>query len=105
MAEGQKIEYKESFDNGKYTAIFYEKGGLTALRYGEPWRDLTGDNLFYWMLVEVAGLREENRRLKGGPFVALSFEEAVAILTPSSNRAKDKVVDKILSFINDKSNR
>lgn len=50
------------------------------MRYGEPWRDLAGDNLFYWMLVEVARLREENRQLKGGPFVALSFEEAIAIL-------------------------
>lgn len=102
MGEEQEIEYKESFDSGKYTAIFYKKGGLTALRYGEPWRDLAGDNLFYWMLVEVARLREENRQLKGGPFVALSFEEAIAILTPSNNKTKNEVVDKILSFINDK---
>ena len=33
---------------------------MTALRNGEPWdRDLTGDNLIYWMLVEINNLKEE----------------------------------------------
>lgn len=37
------------FDNGKYTVIA-DQGKLTALRYGEPWRELTGDNLVHCML-------------------------------------------------------
>lgn len=41
--------------NGKYT-IIQEPGKLEALRYGEPWRDLTGDNLVYWMAVEIETL-------------------------------------------------
>jgi hypothetical protein len=29
-------------EDGKYTAL-YDNGILIALRYGEPWRDMTGD--------------------------------------------------------------
>lgn len=47
------------FNDGKYTVIF-DNGRLTALRNGEPWnRDITGDNLIYWMLVEAIRLKEE----------------------------------------------
>lgn len=43
--------------DGKYTVI-NDKGRLSALRHGEPWgRDLLGDNLVYWMMVEIAQLR------------------------------------------------
>jgi len=38
--------------DGKYT-IINNNGILKALRYGEEWKDLTGDNLVYWMLVEL----------------------------------------------------
>ncbi len=39
--------------DGKYTVI-NDKGKLSALRHGEPWsRDLVGDNLVYWMMVEI----------------------------------------------------
>lgn len=34
-----------TLDNGKYTLIRHEDGRMEALRYGEKWRDLTGDNL------------------------------------------------------------
>lgn len=51
------------FADGKYTVI-NENGKLTALRYGESWgRDLTGDNLIYWMLVEAIRLKEERDAL------------------------------------------
>lgn len=47
------------FNDGKYTVIS-DNGRLTALRNGEPWnRDITGDNLIYWMLVEAIRLKEE----------------------------------------------
>jgi len=46
------------FCDGKYTVI-NDNGNLTALRHGEPWqRDLVGDNLVYWMLVEVLRLAQ-----------------------------------------------
>ena len=46
-----------NFADGKYTVI-NDNGNLTALRHGDPWkRDLIGDNLVYWMLVESLNLK------------------------------------------------
>lgn len=42
--------------DGKYSIIQKENGSLEALRYGESWRDLTGDNLVYAMTVEIQKL-------------------------------------------------
>lgn len=42
--------------DGKYT-VTNDRGKLSATRHGEPWRDLTGDNLVYWMLVEIVALQ------------------------------------------------
>lgn len=44
--------------DGKYTVI-NDHGKLTAERNGEPWQiNLTGNNLVYWMMVEIQNLRE-----------------------------------------------
>lgn len=48
---------RHSFENGKYTVIS-DNGKLTALRYGAEWQDLSGNNLVYWMLVEVDKLKK-----------------------------------------------
>lgn len=48
---------QQHFAGGKYTVIS-DKGSLTALRHGEPWQDLTGNNLVYWMLVDVDRLKD-----------------------------------------------
>lgn len=44
-------------DGRKYTVVI-DDGKLSALRYGEPWRDLSGDNLVYWLAVELQAARE-----------------------------------------------
>lgn len=50
---------RHDFADGKYT-VTNDNGILTALRHGEPWgRDLVGDNLVYWMLIEVDRLKAE----------------------------------------------
>lgn len=52
-----------SFCDGKYT-VTTDRGALYALRHGEPWnRDLTGDNLVYWMLVDALALKQERDEL------------------------------------------
>lgn len=63
---------EERFDlyDGKYTVVYDGKGGLRALRHGEPWRDLCGDNLAYWMMVRIRELEAKvaehaNERLQG----------------------------------------
>jgi hypothetical protein len=53
---------RHDFCDGKYTVI-HEPGKLTALRNGEPWQDLVGNNLVYWMLVEVDRLKNELGKL------------------------------------------
>jgi hypothetical protein len=54
---------KHDFANGKYSVSCVD-GKLTALRYGEPWeRGLTGDNLVYWMLVEVDEFKSQRDEL------------------------------------------
>lgn len=45
--------------DGKYTVIVKDAGGIEVLRHGEPWRDETGNNLIYWLAVELAALKEK----------------------------------------------
>lgn len=45
--------------DGKYTVVIKETGGMEALRYGEPWRELTGDGLIYSLATELADAREK----------------------------------------------
>lgn len=47
-----------TLDNGKYTVIQSENGGLHILRYGELWRACTGDNVILTLAYEVAELRD-----------------------------------------------
>lgn len=44
--------------NDKYTVIHDNGIGLRAERYGEPWRDLTGDGLVLAMAQEIESLRD-----------------------------------------------
>ncbi len=54
-----------TLDNGKYTVIQAADGSLRALRYGQEWRDLTGDQLICALAHEVDKLRGEMCRLIG----------------------------------------
>ena len=49
-----------SVDNGKYTVVQSADGRLKALRYGEEWQDLTGNNLVATLAAEL----EEARKVK-----------------------------------------
>lgn len=40
-------------------------GTVRCLRYGEPWRDLTGDKMVGAMFDEIIQLREERDELQG----------------------------------------
>lgn len=42
-------------DNGKYV-ITVKDNTITATRHGEPWRDLTGDNIMFFLLTHIADL-------------------------------------------------
>jgi hypothetical protein len=49
--------------DGKYTVKQDASGRLTALRYGEPWRDCVGDGLICALAYEVDNLREQLARV------------------------------------------
>lgn len=51
-----------TLDNGKYTVVYDATGAYPeqCLRYGEPWRDLVGDNLIFWLCAELEKARGDN---------------------------------------------
>lgn len=58
-------EYCVTVDGGKYFVYQTSEGSLKALRYGEQWRDLTGDNLVFHLMVELVEAREKLEKIKG----------------------------------------
>lgn len=46
---------------GKYTVVneLNEGGGIRALRYGEEWRDLTGDGMVLALCLEIERLQKK----------------------------------------------
>jgi|GEM_PF-2171979 len=54
-----------NFYDNKYTILINENGvPMEALRYGEPWQDIIGDNLIYHMLCRILELEDEIESLK-----------------------------------------
>lgn len=59
LKEVIKTRTEEKFYGGKYTVIFEDEPySFKALRYDEPWRDLTGEGLVLSMLMEVERTRK-----------------------------------------------
>lgn len=48
--------------DGKYAVVLHDNGAMEALRYGEPWRDLTGDKLVYCLASELQEARDALKR-------------------------------------------
>lgn len=46
-----------SLENDKYTINITKEGKIKVLRYGEPWRDCTGDKLILALVHEIDSLR------------------------------------------------
>lgn len=57
MDNDNKIK-KVELEDGKYTVLHHEEhGGITVLRYDEPWRNETGDKLMLAMFHETQKLQ------------------------------------------------
>lgn len=85
------------FADGKYTVI-NENGKLTALRHGELWgRDLTGDNLIYWMLMDALKLKAERDAL-AAKLKEVDGQEPVAFMHDQETR-RDCVHIEVLDFL------
>lgn len=50
--------------DGKYSVVGIDHGRLHALRYGEAWRDLVGDNLVLALAQELDEARTKIRKLE-----------------------------------------
>lgn len=77
-------EYTLSLFDGKYTLIRGADYRMRALRYGEPWRDLTGDHLVAVMLERIEDhetLDQSRRELVRRLDQALNGEGAAAQAT------------------------
>jgi hypothetical protein len=48
----------------KYSVILHDDGTMEALRYEEPWRDLTGDKLVYNLAYELNQVRQTLQQLR-----------------------------------------
>lgn len=75
-ASVRPAETQIELNGGKYTYVF-DQGKQYALRYGEPWRDLTGDNLVYWMAAKIQELEAwRDAAFKAHPNLDLDIEAA-----------------------------
>ncbi len=78
-------ELNVSICDGKYTVIQEPTGGTRVLRYGEEWRDVTGDNVICGLAWELQESRKCIKRLEESRTVAaanslanmLSYEDAI----------------------------
>lgn len=52
-------ELRVSVEKNKYTIVVSNDGNLRALRYGEPWQDLTGNKMVYCLATELYQARWE----------------------------------------------
>jgi hypothetical protein len=53
-------------NTGKYEVVINEiTGKMHANRSGEFWQSLTGDNLVFWLAVELDNARKELAEIKG----------------------------------------
>jgi len=51
--------YRVTVDDGKYTVVLPEKGGMYALRHGEAWRDCCGDGLILALVQRIDELENK----------------------------------------------
>jgi len=79
------IEFQLTLCDGKYTYRRFAGGGQDALRHGESWRDLTGDNLILFMAFKVEELEAEVAGLKQHALKA-KLESCEAALASQTRR-------------------
>ena len=70
-----------SICDGKYTVIQAPTGTTRVLRYGEEWRDVTGDNVIGGLAWELQEARDRIKRLEEAgdahlEWVPVSFQAA-----------------------------
>ena len=80
-----------SICDGKYTVIQAPTGTTRVLRYGEEWRDVTGDNVIGGLAWELQEARDRIKRLEeaGDAMADLLEEEMFMKLAVQWRKAKE----------------
>jgi len=83
--------------DGKYTVIQDNTGRTSAFRYGDEWRDLTGDGLVLALAQEVETLRAELDRYRAAleKITKVNYEYHAACGT-STSLAMQKIAKQAL---------
>jgi hypothetical protein len=71
--------------DGKYTVIQEPTGGTRVLRYGEEWRDVTGDNVIGGLAWELQEAREKIVKLEGelgDAYTELRKQRPISVFDP-----------------------
>lgn len=83
----EKSEYKDKYTyllhvaNKKYTLFQKEDGTFEAHRYGKEWRDLTGDNLVFNLMVELIDAKAKIKEcIEAIPNIDCTHEYLIGIL-------------------------
>lgn len=85
-------------EDGKYTVIFLDDGGVSAMRNGQFWRNLNGDNLVLALAQELDKARHDRTALLAaceGALLAFRSEapegnDAIAALESAIQQANSK---------------
>lgn len=80
-----------SLHNGKYTVVYDPTGAYPEqyLRHGKPWRDLTGDNLIFWLCAELEKTgAAKDQAVEGEKARYQVYEDGVTYLLEIDHAAK-----------------
>lgn len=81
MDKGLVCPYFLDVANGKYTLFQNKDGSFKALRYKEEWRDLTGDNLVFNLMVELIEAKEKiQEAIEAIPNLDCTHEYLIGVL-------------------------
>jgi hypothetical protein len=90
--ETPELDLNLTVADGKYTVQRGPQTNLRALRYGEPWRDLVGDNLIFYLAFELQEAREKLAKLEGGGMSSsyMKLDDLIAWLQNAKEIASGK---------------
>lgn len=85
------IDYQVELLGGQYTYIRYKNGGQEALRYGDKWRNLTGDGFVYSLGAKVEELAAELERVQAELLTSKEHLDSTNIACNKAEKERDEL--------------
>jgi hypothetical protein len=86
MAKEPEVDFIVEISDAKYTFIQYKDGSARALRYGQNWRNVTGDHLICGLAEEVHRLRIEHKQTTNA---GITKEQISSVVTAIYDKQRD----------------